>query len=54
MEILELLIEVLEKSVAKNGNIPLTNQHLLNIVKMAKKWKEKDDDLQSTYDPNWD
>ena len=32
---LEKLIEILEKSVEKNGEIVLTNQHLLNILKMA-------------------
>lgn len=32
---LEDLIEILEKSVAKNGNLPLTTQHLLNICKCA-------------------
>ena len=29
------LIEVLEISVKKNGEIPLTNKHLLNICKMV-------------------
>ena len=32
-----LLIEVLEASVIKNGEIPLTNEHLCNILKMVKR-----------------
>lgn len=31
------LITILEKSVEKNGEIPLTNKYLLNITKMVKK-----------------
>jgi len=31
------LIWVLEKSVEKNGEIVLTNKHLLNIIKMVKR-----------------
>jgi len=31
----EMLIDILEQSVQKNGEIPLTNKHLLNILKMA-------------------
>ena len=31
----EMLISILEHSVEKNGEIPLTNKHLLNILKMA-------------------
>ena len=30
----EGLIEILESSIIKNGVIPLTNEHLLNILKM--------------------
>jgi hypothetical protein len=29
------LISVLERSVKKNGEIPLTNLHLLNILKLV-------------------
>ena len=36
MNEIEGLIEILESSVNKNGVIPLTNKHLLNIVKMLK------------------
>jgi hypothetical protein len=35
METIDIIIEVLEKSVKKNGEIQLTNRHLLNILKMA-------------------
>ena len=31
------IIEVLELSIKKNGVLPLTNQHLLNILKMVEK-----------------
>jgi hypothetical protein len=31
------LIEVLEKSVAKHGSIPLTTSHLLNIIKLVQR-----------------
>jgi hypothetical protein len=34
---IEQLITVLEHSVIKNGEKPLTNKHLLNILKMIKK-----------------
>jgi hypothetical protein len=34
---METIIEILEKSVAKHGVIPLTNSHLLNIIKLANK-----------------
>ena len=40
---LEKLIEILEKSVEKNGEIALTNQHLLNILKMAEEQLYKED-----------
>lgn len=36
------LQEVLEDSVKKNGTVPLTNTHLLNIIKMAQWRAEKD------------
>jgi len=35
MDTIEIIIEILELSVKKNGEIPLTNKHLLNIMKMA-------------------
>lgn len=37
------LIWVLEKSVEKNGEIKLTNKHLLNIAKMIKRKQINDD-----------
>jgi len=37
---LSILIEILEKSVEKNGEKPLTNLWLLNIMKMASREKE--------------
>lgn len=37
MNELEMLIDILEVSVTKNGEIPLTNRHLLNIMKMAQR-----------------
>lgn len=35
MNNLEILAEVLAASVKRKGEVPLTNAHLLNIVKMA-------------------
>ena len=40
---LDELIWVLEKSVEKHGEKPLTNKWLLNIVKMAQKNCEEDE-----------
>ena len=34
------LIHILEKSVKKNGSIPLTTGHLLNILKMIEDRRE--------------
>lgn len=48
---LEFLENVLECSVKKNGEIPLTNRHLLNIVKMAIRWEyESDEDVSFTHE----
>jgi hypothetical protein len=46
------LIEILEESVNKNGEKPLTNKWLLNILKMISSKIEKDDIYP--FDPNWD
>lgn len=40
---IEDLIWVLEKSVDKNGEIKLTNKHLLNIIKMVKRKQLSDE-----------
>jgi hypothetical protein len=40
----EALIVVLEESVKRNGEKPLTNAYLLNIVKMAARLKDKTDE----------
>jgi len=46
------LRNILELSIKKNGNQPLTVQHLLNIMKMIdKKISEENDDL---YKLGWD
>jgi len=37
------LKEVLKRSVEKNGEKPLTNAWLLNIIKMAERDEERDD-----------
>jgi len=34
---------ILEKSVKKHGEKPLTNKYLLNIINMAEKQKERND-----------
>ncbi len=46
------LIEILEQSVKKNGEKPLTNKWLLNILKKVRENIEKDDNY--SYDPNYD
>lgn len=40
--VLEIIIEVLEESVKRNGDIPLTNRHLLNILRMAERRQTAD------------
>jgi hypothetical protein len=37
MEEWEILMDILEESVAKNGERPLTNRWLLNIMRLAEK-----------------
>lgn len=41
MSALHDLALVLEASVRKRGEVPLTNAHLLNIVKMTMRMQEK-------------
>ena len=48
------LIEILKESVKKNGEKPLTNKWLLNILKLAAKKIENEDNFSSEFDPNWD
>jgi hypothetical protein len=52
----DLLIEVLEHSVKKNGEVPLTNKYLLNILKLIQKKQDEEDyrDNMYSFDPNWD
>lgn len=50
----DYLIEMLEESVKKNGEKPLTNKWLLNILKLVKKQIENEDAFPGTFDPNWD
>jgi hypothetical protein len=47
----DILIEILENSVKKNGEIPLTNKHLLNILKLVSKQQDNEDRWYST---QWD
>lgn len=56
MEEYDNLIETLEKSVEKNGEIPLTNKYLLNILKMTRRNIERleNSDIMYPYDPDWD
>lgn len=42
MDVLYKLIEILEESIKKNGEKPLTNKWLLNILNMAEKSLSKD------------
>ena len=43
---MKYLIKILERSVEKNGEVPLTNNYLLNILKLAKKM-EVEQNIQS-------
>ena len=54
MNEIEGLIEILESSVNKNGVIPLTNEHLFNIVKMLKNNIELEQErLEQSRDDIW-
>jgi hypothetical protein len=50
----DYLIEILEESVKKNGEKPLTNKWLLNILKLATKKIENEDYFSGGFDSNWD
>ena len=54
MENYNSLIELLEKSVKKNGEKPLTNKWLLNLLKILQREIDKEDNLIGTFDPFWD
>ena len=49
------LLEILEQSVEKNGVIPLTNNHLLNMIKLLYERQEEDENKINAieFDPNW-
>lgn len=44
---LDIILEILEKSVEKNGEKPLTNKWLLNIIKQAQRQIDKMDNDQN-------
>jgi len=46
---IETLIEILKKSVEKNGEKPLTNKWLLNILKQAINQIEKEENRPDYY-----
>jgi hypothetical protein len=57
METTDILINVLKKSIEKNGEgHVLTLGHLLNILKLVDKIEDKQEDQLDIYsfDPNWD
>ena len=43
MDEFNLLIDILEKSIKKNGDKPLTVSHLLNMMKMVIRIEEEED-----------
>lgn len=55
MEI-DILIEILEASIKKNGVKPLTNEWLLNILKQANRQIQREEAEADFYhyDPNFD
>ena len=54
MESLEYLLEILEASLKKNGDIPITTKHLVNIIKMAQRNMEMDDARSDMIGPDED
>lgn len=50
---LEAVIQILEVSVRKNGEIELTNKHLLNILKIATRYLEIEDDHETWTQEFW-
>ena len=50
----DYLIEILEESIKKNGEKPLTNKWLLNILKMVNKQIDQDDKMGEVFDSHWD
>ena len=46
---IEQLIKLLELSVEKNGNKPLTNSHLLFIIKLARSRANNEQELMDKY-----
>lgn len=51
----DYLIDALTKSVEKNGEKPLTNRWLLNILKSVKRREDRlSDPFDANYDPYWD
>ena len=50
----DYLIKTLKESVEKNGEKPLTNKWLLNILIMTRKQLANEDSYHDIFDPNWD
>jgi hypothetical protein len=48
------LIEILQKSVEKNGEKPLTNKWLLNLLLLAEKQEDEEKENIYSFDPNFD
>jgi hypothetical protein len=48
------VIKVLEESVKKNGEIQLTNKHLLNILRMADRWKQEAEEKNEMLDGSFE
>ena len=40
---IDYITEILKQSVEKNGEVPLTNVHLLNIIAMAYRQEARDE-----------
>lgn len=51
---LEYLKQILIASIEKNGDKPLTLKHLVNIINMVQKKKDREDRLSNyDFDPDW-
>lgn len=53
MNDLELLQKVLEISIAKNGDMPLTLSHLKNLIGVARRMGETQDDRIQMMEEKW-
>jgi hypothetical protein len=49
IEDMECIIEILEASIKRNGSVPLTTTHLKNILKMAVRLSESEEEKERIF-----